>query len=287
LPALLLCNYISNNVPSQPNLVETLLKPRPIFLLIALPFLLFWSSCITNKRVIYLQDKNNQADTLYRVQPNNYALQKGDVIGVDVKIASENPVLKDIFTQKTQMNMNAALQNGGDYFYLNGSILDDSGYISLPIIGKIFLEGQTVYEANETVQKAFDQYLNAVYVTVRIGGLRFSVLGEVSRPGKFVVLQNRMTILEAIAFAGDLNILAKRDQLLLLRQYPDGTRLHRLDLLDESIISSPYYYIQPNDVIYAEPMKIRALGTGYTGFQTFTAVLSALSSTLLIINLIK
>jgi polysaccharide export outer membrane protein len=256
-----------------------------VFLLLALAF----TSCVPNKKIVYLQDVNERADTLYPVQLNNYLLQKGDIIGIDVKLASDNPILQNMFQQATA-NAAAAIQGGGDFYYLTGFVLDDSGYVNVPVIGKVKLDGKNIFEANATVQKVFNEYLNNVYINVRFGGLRFSVLGEVRGPGKFLVLQNRMTIFEAIATAGDLTELAKRDAITIMRQYPEGTRIHKVNLLDENIISSPFYYIQPNDVIYAEPLKIRSLGTGTNGMQSLQAILTiftVITSTIAIIQLTK
>ena len=247
------------------------------------------SSCVPNKKIVYLQDLNESVDTLYPVQPNNYRLQRGDIIGIDVKLASDNPILQNIFQQAQTAAAQAGVQGGGDFYYLTGFTLDDSGYVSLPIIGKINLEGMNIFEANEKVQSTFNEYLTNVYTTVRLGGLRYSVLGEVNRPGKFMVLQNRMTIFEALANAGDLTEVAKRDEVTIMRQYPDGTRIHKVNLLDEKVITSPYYYIQPNDVIYIEPLKIRALGTGANAMQSIqavAAVLSVIVSTIAIIRVL-
>lgn len=263
-----------NNLPSSQIPTPLQLKKLHSILLL---LLLALASCVPNKKIIYLQDVNERADSLYPVTLNNYLLQKGDIIGIDVKLATDNPILQNIFQQAQNVAAQAGVQGGGDFYYLTGFTLDDSGYVVLPIIGKINLEGQNIFQANETVQNTFNAYLTNVYTTVRLGGLRYSVLGEVRRPGKFMVLQNRMTIFEALANAGDLTELAKRDAISIMRQYPDGTRIHKLNLLDEKIISSPFYYIQPNDVIYVEPLKIRALGTGTNGMQSLQAVLSVLS----------
>ncbi len=266
------------------------MKSKNAIHLLILFLVLALVSCVPNKKIVYLQDLNEKQDTLYSVQPNNYRLQKGDIIGIDVKLASDNPILQNIFQQNQNQNMSVSAQGAGDFYYLTGYTLDDSGYVVLPIIGKLKLEGLNIFEANTAVQTTFNQYLSNVYTTVRLGGLRYSVLGEVRRPGKFMVLQNRMTIFEALANAGDLTELAKRDQITIMRQYPDGTRIHKINLLDEQVISSPYYYVQPNDVIYVEPLKIRALGTGTNGLQTLQAivtVLSLVSSTWAIIQLTK
>jgi polysaccharide export outer membrane protein len=97
-------------------------------------------------------------------------------------------------------------------------------------------------------------------------------------------LQSHVTIFEAIANAGDLTIIANREKALLIRQYPGGSKVHEIDLTNKQIMNSPYYFIQPNDQLYLEPLPVRQFGgnLGVTGFQTFNGVLSALSSILLI-----
>jgi len=95
-----------------------------------------------------------------------------------------------------------------------------------------------------------------------------------------------MTIFEAIANAGDLSPIAKRDEILLIRQYPDGTRLHRVNLIDRNLVSSPFYFIQPNDQLYAEPMKVREIGAGENAAQSISLVISSITAAALIINLI-
>lgn len=248
-------------------------------------------SCVPNKKIIYLQDTNNTVDTLYQVQPNDYRLQKGDLIGIDVKLATSNPALKELFAQAgNNQAMQAGVQGGGDVYYMTGFVVDDSGFVDVPVIGKVSVEGKNIFETDKAIQGAFDVYLENAYITVRFGGLRYSVLGEVRRPGKFVVLQNRMTLFEAIANAGDLTEIAKREEVRIIRQYPQGTQIHTVNLLDERLISSPFYYVQPNDVIYVEPLKIRALGTGATGLQTLQAVVtavSAITTTLALIRLLQ
>lgn len=248
-------------------------------------------SCVPNKKIIYLQDTNNSTDTLYQVQPNDYRLQKGDLIGIDVKLATSNPALKELFAQsQNNRSMQAGVQGGGDIYYMTGFVVDDSGFVDVPVIGKVLVEGKNIFETDNAIQAAFDAYLDNVFITVRFGGLRYSVLGEVRKPGKFVVLQNRMTIFEALANAGDLTDIAKRQEVRVIRQYPQGTQIHTINLLDEKLISSPLYYVQPNDVIYVEPLKIRALGTGATGLQTLQAVVtavSAITTTLALIRLLQ
>ena len=141
-------------------------------------------------------------------------------------------------------------------------------------------KGKTLEEAKAIIDIEVQRYFKTYYLQVKLGGIRFATLGEFNRSGKQVILQNQATIYEAIAAAGDLGPLAKRDEIRLIRQYPEGTKIHTINLLDQSIIGSPYYFIQPNDVLYAEPLPQKAYGFGVTGAQTITTLVSALSSSL-------
>ena len=253
-------------------------------------FVLILSSCIPNKRIVYLQepDKEVAADTIYPMQKAKYRLQVNDIIKVEIRIPmAEEKINASLNLAQGNQNMNMSGGAAGDFFYLFGYTLDDSGYVNLPLLGQTLLVGQTIEEATATVKQEVSKHFKDPYVVVRLGGLRFSVLGEANNPGKFVILQNQVTIFEAIATAGDLRSIAKRDEVTLVRQYPEGSRIHKINLLDEDILSSPYYFIQPNDILYIEPMKMRVLGTGETFLPTLAAVLGTLSSTLLIIQFLN
>ena len=152
--------------------------------------------------------------------------------------------------------------------------------------------GLTTEEAESTITRRLAVYFKKLteedlYVKVKLGGIRFSTLGEFNKPGKYVALQDRMTIFEAIAQSGDLTVQAKRDKITLLRQYPEGTKMHIFNLNDRSIIRSPYYFIQPNDQLIADPLKVREFGTGVTGAQTLQVVISSLSAIVLILSLTR
>jgi polysaccharide export outer membrane protein len=128
---------------------------------------------------------------------------------------------------------------------------------------------------------------NEYFVRVRLGGIRFSTLGEFNQSGKYTVLQNRVTIYEAIALAGDLSRVAKRDEILLIRQYPDGTQIHKINLLDRDLLTSEFYWLKPNDMIYAEPMKVKEIGAGSTLVETLTLLTTSITAIVLVLTLIK
>jgi polysaccharide export outer membrane protein len=195
-----------------------------------------------------------------------------------------NEMLKVNETQNQMRNLGGI--NSGDAFFLNGYSLDDEGIVDLPLVGEIKLVGMTAKEAKLAVEEKLKKYVTQenYYVQVRLGGIRYSALGEFFRPGKYTVLQNRVTIYEAIANAGDMTTAANRTEILLVRQYPDGTRTHTINLLSDKIMESEFFFIRPNDMIYAQPLKVKQLGTGLTFAQSLQLALSLITVTVLIIT---
>lgn len=258
--------------------------------------LLFFAAaaCVSNEKIIYLQNLEDKEPIpegeliIYDIP--EYKLQYNDIIDVNVQTVDE--LIKSGFnsmpTMLNNQQMQVSGQNGGDVYYMSGYSVDKNGNVRLPIIGEVNVQEKTLEEARIQIEKQLREYVTTeLYVKVKLGGIRYSALGEFRKPGKFVVLQDRMTIFEAIANAGDLSTIAKRDQILLIRQYPEGTKLHRLNLNDRHLVESPFYFIQPNDQIYAEPMKVREVGAGENAAQSLTLLISAITAAVLIINVSK
>lgn len=142
---------------------------------------------------------------------------------------------------------------GGFYRYL----VDVDGNIELPMAGKIHVAGLTVEQVSATVKNALQPYYKddkSFMVNTYMMNYSVSVLGEVNKPGTFDVTRNKMTVLEALAQAGDMTIYGKRDNLKILREVADGSyEVHELDMRDANILNSPYYYLQQRDIVYVEP----------------------------------
>lgn len=249
-----------------------------------------FSSCVSNEKIIYLQNlEGNQQiaeGELITYEIPEYKLQYNDII--DVNIQTVEDLLANGFNlngaggQQMRMQMG---QGGGDVYYMTGYSVDREGNIRLPIVGEIQVKDKTIDEARAEIENRLKTYITSdLYVRVKLGGIRYSALGEFRSPGKFVVLQDRMTIFEAIANAGDLSNIAKRDEVLLIRQYPEGTKLHRINLNDRQIVASPFYFIQPNDQLYAEPMKVREVGAGENASQSLALFVSVFTAAILLIN---
>jgi polysaccharide export outer membrane protein len=277
--------------------------PRLALQALLLVLLLAGSSCVRNRDYIYLQNPSEQAyweTSPLRSQrlknakenmrmrdssaylpyqnPEDYLIQMNDILRVDIKSFDEkaNQLFNAFNSQNIQMGGILA-QGGGDPFFMFGYSVDDSGYLELPVLGKIPLVGLTVLQAQNRVQKEVDRYFTEAFVKISLGGIRFSVMGEVLRPGKYAVMQNRLSLLEAVATAGDLKPDANRRRVQLIRQYPGGSRVVVLDLTDQNLLKSPYYFVRPNDVIYVAPLRVRELGTGLNAQQSMGTILTAIS----------
>lgn len=247
-------------------------------------FICLITSCVPVRKMIYLQTDEIELNQVFEYQKEEYRLQVNDIL--DVKIRSMNEEANNLFSmqlQGGQQAMQAGAQNGGDLYYITGYSINENGAIELPFIGEVEVAGLNLEEAKARIDKEVSSLFKNYYLQVKLGGIRFSTLGEFNRNGKQLILQNQATIYEAIALSGDLTPLAKRDEIRLIRQYPEGTKIHTINLLDQSIIGSPYYFIQPNDVIYAEPLPQKAYGFGVTGAQSVTTLLGALSSSIALI----
>ncbi len=250
---------------------------KKLIFAIGLIFVLFASSCITNKEIVYLQDKGTVIDSLaVTALSNPYRVQTNDILSITVKAL--DPELTSIFNPVGESsNSNNSAQN----LYFNGFSVDDHGNIEFPILGEINVLGFTVEEIEEKVKsELLKQYFKEtaqLFVTVKLAGVRFTVMGEVGGGGTNTLLQDKVNILEALANAGDIKTTGNRKDVLVIRQYPQGQKIHHIDLTDIAAFNSPYYYIKPNDIILVKPLKRKALGAGETLTQTIRTVAGIMS----------
>lgn len=264
---------------------------RQFFLMGKLSLLvLFVSSCISNKRITYLQNlPGNPEIALDQFVPYaevnyRYILQPFDIVSID--FASSNEELVKAFEYQGSRAMRGGGGGASDLFYFTGYSIDQEGYVELPQLGKIAIAGMTEEEAQKEVQQAINGYFKeAIFVKLKIGGIRFTALGEFSNSGTQVILKNRATIFDALAVAGESNILAKKNKLFIIRQYDKGTKIHQVNLNDRQLLGSEFYFIQPNDVLYLEPMNIRQFGNAENLTSSLGLIISVVSSIILIVTL--
>lgn len=246
-----------------------------IFLLLFL--VLFTASCVPTKELLYLQDNKNGNDTLImnEIVKKPYRIQSNDVLVINIKTIDAE--LTEMF-RVSQGNRNIVNEQ---ITYFEGFNVDDHGNIRIPILGDVRVLGNTTEEVRMTIEKRLlEEYFNAevsLFVTVKLAGIRYTINGEVRSPGTNIIYNDRATIMDAIATSGDITMTGDRKNVIIVRQYPHGVEMHTINLLDKKALESPYYYIQPNDFILINPLKQKSWGTGTTGIQTLSTVISALS----------
>ena len=225
------------------------------FLIICLGFML--GSCEMNRQLAYF---SSNRDTTLVVNQKDFEpiIQTGDILFIAV--TSLDPASSAVFnfsvsgtsmgpgTGMTQLPQNTTL----------GILVNTDGSIDMPKIGKVMVQGKTKQQVREFLTTALMPYLKEPVVTVRFMNYRVTVLGEVNRPGTIPILNERVSILEALGLAGDLSMYGNRNNILLIHERNGVKETKRLTLQDYSIFSSPYYYLQSNDIIYVEPNKAKA-----------------------------
>ncbi|WP_317171470.1 polysaccharide biosynthesis/export family protein [Tamlana sp. I1] len=247
-------------------------------------------SCITTKDVVYLQDKGDGTDSIsvMREIPKPYKVQVNDILSINVKALDED--LVKIFNPVTTTTTNSANQDPSS-LYFNGFTVDVHGRIKFPVLGEITVLGYTTTEIEKLVKdELLDQYFKEtaeLFVTVKLAGLRYTVTGDVTTTGVYTLYQDRVNIIEALAEAGDITLTGNRRDVLVVRQYPDGQKIHHIDLTDIKAMNSPYYYIQPNDIILVKPLKRKSIGAGQTAIQNLTTIMSLLAGVVSIYVLTK
>ncbi|MEG0012332.1 MAG: polysaccharide biosynthesis/export family protein [Muribaculaceae bacterium] len=148
-------------------------------------------------------------------------------------------------------------------------IVDKDGYITFPILGKLKVSGLTITQISDMLINKISQDVQDPFVSVMLVNFRINVLGEVKNPGQIDVTRQRFSILDALAKAGDLTEYGVRSNVLLIREENGVKTYHRLNLNDSAMLSSPYFYLQQNDVVYVEPNKIRKDNSKYNQNNSF------------------
>ncbi|HET8885478.1 MAG TPA: polysaccharide biosynthesis/export family protein [Salinimicrobium sp.] len=206
-----------------------------------------------------------------------YRLQINDLISIRVKAMDQE--LVGMFNPIGEDNASAT---GEERMYYDGFAVDNHGNIRIPHLGEINVLGYTVDEVRERIeQELLENYYKEeanIFVTVKLAGIRYTIMGEIGSPGSQVIYKEQVSIMEAVANAGDIEEFGDRQDVVIVRQYPTGQQKHHIDLTTIDATNSPYYYIQPNDLILVNPLPQKSLGLGTSGIQTFTTVLTVFTS---------
>jgi polysaccharide export outer membrane protein len=234
--------------------------------------ILFLASCVDTKKATYFNDLASTTINSNTPVPETI-IRKNDLLNITV--SSLDAQASSVFNAPNLLPVTTSV--GGNEIL--GYLVGNDGTIQFPILGSIKAEGSTKDQLKENIQKKLmDQnLLKGPIVSVRFLNFRVTVLGEVKNPTAINVPSEKISLLEAIGLAGDLTIYAKRDNVLVIREGENGSKeIKRINLNSAELLSSPYYYLKSNDVVYVEPNRSKVASAG-RGQQWIPAVLSGLS----------
>jgi polysaccharide biosynthesis/export protein len=252
------------------------------FLLALLPLL---SNCISNRKLVYFPDTQFDTEAITPIEnnyPGNYRLQPRDIISVKVKTLDlESSEYFNIETGRGFNNFNPAS------IYLSGYSLDDKGNINLPEAGFVNVSGLTIVEAQNKIQESLSTYLNKATILVKLVSFRITVLGEVRNPGQYFIYNDQVTLLEGLGMAGDLTEFGNRENVTLIRQNGDKLGGLRINLRDADLLSSKFYYLQPNDVLYVQPLKVKNTRSNLNTLNIVSIIVGSVSTALAIVFTVR
>ncbi len=242
------------------------------------------AACIPNKQLVYFPNPefNTQTPTLAYNNRQTYRLQPRDVLSVRIKTL--DPDTEKYFNVQPEngfVNFNPA------GFYINGYSINSDGEITLPEVGRVQIDGLTLEEAEIKIQDAISGYVNNATILVKLVSFKIAVLGEVRNPGYFYIYNEQANVLEGLGLAGDLTDFGNRENITLIRQTDDGNEVVLLNLKDPKLLASPYYYLQPNDVVYVQPLRAKQTRSNLNTLTLLSVFFGAISSTILILRFIE
>lgn len=253
------------------------------------------SSCIPNEKVVYLQNKELdprlENDQLITLERKDYRLQPNDILLINFYSSQLEAVERyypvfarpDNIMRAGNQNVNNGLNNDP---YLTGYNVDKDGNIEINGLGRVKASGLTTTELKYAIEELIRPDIKDILVSVKLSGIPYTIYGEINEIGPNLLRQYEANLLEAIAAAGDLTINADRSHVQILRQYPEGVRIHEVDVTGRSFIETEFFFLQPDDIIYVPPLKIREVGSGDTFLDTFATIITVISGTALIISIV-
>tara|TARA_B100000809_G_scaffold152035_1_gene149388 strand:- start:21423 stop:22214 length:792 start_codon:yes stop_codon:yes gene_type:complete len=257
--------------------------------ILVLVFFVILTSCVPHKKLVYFQGEPLKKEDIYKINDAPYKIQTNDVLSITLK--SKNEELVALFSNNSSSSSSGNSQNiTAENLYFTGYTIDEHGNIRLPYVGNLNVLGYTIDEVREKVKTELKRYIvfdKNIFVTVKLSGVRYTILGDISKPGTSVIYQNKVNIIEAIANSGDIIVTGDRTKVEVIRNEFDGLKKYTIDITQVEMFDSEVFNILPHDIIYINPIKTKSWGIGTTGLQTFTtlaSIFSIIATTILLIQ---
>jgi polysaccharide export outer membrane protein len=233
---------------------------------IAILLIVFISSCVPTKQLSYFNDIDELEKPV--VNPKTQKL----ILPFDrlyIRILSIDPQTREIFAYPEEARYSSSSNS------IVGYLVDESGNIDFPFVGKINIGSLTLKDAGIKIQNALSEYVANTTIIVKFIDNQVSILGEVQQQGVYGFSQDKLNIYEALALGGGLTRYGNRKNVILIRQEGDRIMHHKLNLSDSKIASKDFYYVLPNDVVVVEPLK--SVSSSYSNI-TYTTILTSITT---------
>ena len=249
-----------------------------IFFIVSITLL---SSCIALKKLYYLRENKNDTSSVKKTAPIPpiYILHKGDMLYIKIIGFDEStiPLFNSIgstvsYGMTEQLSIN-----------LNSYTVNDSGNIVMPLFGKIYVDSLSVEQAQEKIRTTIKNFMSSADVIVKLVSFKITFLGEFSKPGNYTIYSKNLNILEAIGLAGDITAFGDKTKLMIIRQ-TENNKVYYVDLTKRSIIYSDIFYLKPNDILYAEPLKLKRQPVQNSTISTISVFLASMVNLLVLLK---
>ncbi len=220
-----------------------------------------------------------ESNVFVHVTPDAYKIMPYDILLI--RVITPDPQWSSLFNI---MPVGAGGTITEESAALFGYPVDINGNIEIPFVGKVMVSGNTLSQIKSKLDTVFTEYVTDAAITVRLVNNSISILGEVVRPGRYPITKDRLNIFDAISMAGDLREFGTRQEIELIRPSPYGPMIKQFSISDRSILSSEFYYVMPNDVIYVKPVSGRMFSQGTT---IYSLLLNTITTALVIISYFK
>lgn len=250
------------------------MRKIPLFLVLIFLFL----SCVPTKDLIYLSGTPKENKEIHKINTNPYKLQVGDNISIDV--TSDNVNLVAVFLKSS----GSLSENTSSPVIYS---IDVNGNIRMPILGEINVLGYTTKEVRVKIEEKFANYFmkeDSYFVSVKLDGIKYTIMGEINSPGPKVVYQNQLSILDAITFSGDIPISGDKKNVEVIRISPNGNKKLTIDLTSINALNSEIFFIQNNDYINIKALRQKSLTAGLGSITGILSLISLLTTTILILR---
>lgn len=235
-------------------------------------------SCITSRKLTYMERETTISDTAAVL--SDYLIQPFD--NLYIRVSTPDPKWSEMFnTLETSASTGTLSELSADIISYS---VDIYGNIELPYAGKFKVSGKTMASVREEILATLRLYVSDASVSVRMINNYISIIGEVKNPGRYPVYKDRLNIFQALAMAGDIGDYGNRQKVKIIRQGDTGPFVREFSLRDNSVLSSEYFYVMPNDVIYVMPLKGRFF---QMNAFPYASIIGVISTFILFLNVLK